>query len=259
MCCKKLCYFYAFTFLGNIEDLIDDDDDDIDDDINLYRQLDNERPIQIDDEIEGPESNLNDKKRGFIYPLRVVNQELSHHVNLLLTEKDNILHYSTIKNFNGFLRAQYNKNNSRYFYCYSCLHGFKAKKGEKTREDCKLLKEHIRYCKTQKPQRVSYPKDKELEFTNIQTQLKHPFVGYADFECILKKETDIDVKPGITSTIEKELKYQTHDAASYFTKFVSIDSSFTLDEDEHFSFPPKKQNKKKQGNKMVTMVTMVTK
>ena len=96
----------------------------------MYRQLDNERPLRIDDEIERPESNIDDKKRGFIYPLRVTKEELGRHVNLFVTEENGTWHYSTIKNFNGFVGKQFNKNKHLYFYCYSCLQGFRAKKGE---------------------------------------------------------------------------------------------------------------------------------
>lgn len=194
-----------------------------------------EREESDDDreEIEAP----NDKKRGFIYPLRITNQELARHVNLLLTEEDGSYHYSTIKNFNGLMRAQYSKHHGEYFYCYSCLHGFTAKNDEKTREECVLLQDHVKYCKQQKSQRVSYPQKKAVEFTNIQKQLKQSFVGYADFECILKKETDADVHTGIAETSRKEFKYQSHKPASYFTKFVSIDPEFTLPSDDCFEFP----------------------
>ena len=164
---------------------------------------------------------------------------MTRHVNLLLTEQDGSWHYSTIKNFSGFLAKQYSKLDKKSFYCYSCLHRFKAKPNEKTREDCVLLKEHVQYCKQQKSQRVSYPQKKVVEFTNIQKQLKHPFVGYADFECILKKEVDEDVTPGITETSKKEFKYQSHIPVSYFTKFVFIDPEFASQEDDRFEFPQK--------------------
>ena len=63
----------------------------------MYRQFDNNRPEQVIEET--PEKDIDDKKRGFIYPLKVAKQELSRHVNLLLTEQDGSWHYSTIKNF----------------------------------------------------------------------------------------------------------------------------------------------------------------
>ena len=80
-----------------------------------------------------------------------------------------------------------------------------------------LLQQHQKYCKTLKPQRVSYLKKGKdiLKFTNIHKQLEPAFVVYGDFECNLKPESDIDVTQGITDTKGKQVKYQTHEAASY--------------------------------------------
>ena len=94
---------------------------------------------------------------------------MDRHVNLLLTESDGVQHYSTITDFSRLIGSQYTKAHGKHFYCYSCLHGFVVKKGEKTRQDCALLQDHRKYCKTLKPQRVSYPqgKDTHLKFTHI--------------------------------------------------------------------------------------------
>ena len=147
-----------------------------------------------------PTSSEKESKRdGVIFPIKVTKEEKPRHVNLLLTEKDGIHHYSTITNFSGLLRCQYSKHNGTLFYCYSCLHGFAPKTGEKTREQCVNLQNHQELCKTLKPQRVSYPekdKDDMLYFTNIQKQLKAPFVVYADFESILKETSDVDTTTG---------------------------------------------------------------
>ena len=80
--------------------------------------------------------------------------------------------------------------------------------------------------------------------------LPHPIVGYADFESILRPVVDMDVSTGIASPStkklkkdrvkeHKEIKYQQHLPASYFTKFVSIDSDFELPECKGFEFPQK--------------------
>ena len=79
-----------------------------------------------------------------------------------------------------------------------------------------------------RPQRVFYPKNATAGFTNIHKQLKAPFVGYADFESFLRPESDEDVSIGIAKKAKKEVKYQNHVAASYFTKFVTIDPDFDL-------------------------------
>ena len=80
------------------------------------------------DDMETPTCPESDNMRGYIYPVRIAPRIGARHVNLLLTEKDGVSHYSTIKNFDGFMRAQYSKGRHKHFHCYSCLHGFWAKK-----------------------------------------------------------------------------------------------------------------------------------
>ena len=137
--------------------------------------------------------------------------------------------------------VDYTRNRRKHFYCYSCLHGFKTKQGEETRAQCTLLHQHQNQCKALKPQRISYPtidEDDVLSFTNIHTQLKTPFVCYAEFECALKPTTASNVKTGIASPLDltlpkkaqrearKEVKHQQHEAASYAYKVVQIDPNF---------------------------------
>ena len=95
-----------------------------------------------------------------------------------------------------------------FLLCYCCLHGFKRKKNEKERNDCKLLQRHQKYCKTLNPQRTIFPNDDEkiLKFTNIQKQLKAPFVVYANLESRLidttTKDDDISTKTFIREDIK---------------------------------------------------------
>ena len=78
------------------------------------------------DEPESEEAEKSKGKRGPVYPLRIVKHEQERHVNLLYTEQNGIGHYSTITNFSGLFWSHYNKDRTKYFHCYSCLHGFKA-------------------------------------------------------------------------------------------------------------------------------------
>ena len=252
---------------GNISDLFDDDNNEIEIDPSIYRMFEqrdeaaeleqlqqrfitregdgviDEADNETDTDDGDDNNNTDDTIRGVVYPLRITKSELARHVNILLTEKDGVWHYSTIKKFSGFLRSQYSKHMGKYHYCYTCLHGFEAKKGEKTRDQCVLLKEHVKYCKTLKPQRVTYPTKATVEFENINKMLMQPFVGYSDFECTLKPANDVeDVTTGIVppeSQKEKytEEEYQKHVPVSYFTKFVSIDPEFDLPQKENFVFP----------------------
>ena len=238
----------------------DDDDDEVDDDGDLegficddeseddtwfYRNVDIE---DIGTRGETDDVNISDvksvNKEGIFYPLKVTKHEVKgRHVNLLLTEQDGVKHYSTITDFSRLVGSQYTKNRRKHFYCYSCLHGFKGKKGEKSRDQCTLLNEHYKLCKTVKPQRVEYPdKDKDettLRFTNVQKQLRDPFAVYADFECKLNPIAgDIDVSTGIVppsteqktkkeeKAARKEIAYQLHEPASFGIKVTSIDPNF---------------------------------
>ena len=51
-----------------------DDEEEIEDDVNMYRQFDNDQPERVTEETEIPENKMDDKKRGFIYPLKVAKQ-----------------------------------------------------------------------------------------------------------------------------------------------------------------------------------------
>ena len=180
--------------------------------------------------VYGLENSLT-SNTGTIYPLKVCkNEVINRHVNLLMTERNGISHYSTISQFSRLVGSQYNKNKVKYFHCYSCLHGFKRKKNELKREDCLLLKEHRKRCNTSKPQRIIFPSDEDsiLKFKNIEKQLKAPFVVYADVECSLKNTSDFNVKQGVIEEEEKvkEFTYQQHIPVSYSYKIISIVPEF---------------------------------
>ena len=211
------------------------------------------------DETQDTEDDENE--RYFIYPIKVTEKEIENrHVNLLVIETTDGYHYTTIVDFSRLLSNQYNKHHGKTYFCYSCLHGFTKKPGEETRADCKLLQKHREFCKTQKPQRIEFPKDDKinLRFTNINKQLPCPFVAYCDFESLLKKvdsddlskyktgiavnskekeeppkkkkkETSKKKKKETTKKEKKETPYQEHEAISYGFKIVSIDPSFHHD------------------------------
>ena len=146
------------------------------DEPSFYHTIDQQQQQQQPEDGEKMECRHDGDDSGIVYPLRVSKHEMNRHVNLLLTESNGIQHYSSIRDFSHLIGKQYTRNEHRHFYCYTCLH------------DCKLLQEHQKFCKMLKPQRVSYPQgdDTILKFTNIQKQLKAPFVCYVDFECSLK-------------------------------------------------------------------------
>ena len=78
------------------------DNTEYDEDISFYRQVDAELPIRQESEPESTKLTTNDKKRGYVYPLRIAPDIRSRHVNLLCSEDpddEGKFHYSTIRNF----------------------------------------------------------------------------------------------------------------------------------------------------------------
>ena len=127
------------------------------------------------------------------------------------------------------MRSQYGKRNHTRFFCYSCFYGFRSKTGEKTREQCINLQEDIRYCETLTPQRVQYPKNSKSEFMNLRKMLRVPVVCYPDLKSTLTQVADIGIASiGIASSTKQQVKYQVHEPASYFTKFVSVDIRISI-------------------------------
>ena len=209
--------------------------------LNQIKIFENKNNVSIN--VYGVQESDKKGEDGCIYPLKVTQCEKEKHINLLLTENNGLMHYSAIKNFSRLVRSQYTKCRTAHYYCYSCLHGFVKKKNENERKDCKLLKRHQKHCKTLNPQRTVFPDDDEkiLKFTNIQKQLKAPFVAYADFESRLidrtTKDDDISTKTFIREdkkgtaikSSKKERKeniYQQHEVISYAYKIISIDPSW---------------------------------
>lgn len=103
------------------------DDADYDDgDISFYRNVDNVLEQQtVEDEANAPQAQQAKRwgnRKGYIYPLRIAPEIKARHVNLLCTEDpddEGRFHYSTIRNFGGLMRSQYNKHGGhRLHFCY---------------------------------------------------------------------------------------------------------------------------------------------
>ena len=88
--------------------------------------------------------------------------------------------------------------------------------------------------------------DAILKFTNVHKQLKHPFVVYCDFESSLKKNTEVNLEEFKTGIVvdddgddepkkkkwekgKTKIAYQTHEAASFGYKIVSINPAYHHD------------------------------
>ena len=235
-----LVYFiniYLFK-LADDDEFIDNEEQPTDD-ISVYHNLHQQLSCCGQDKEESRNEETTDEEeeevdeQDIIYPIKVTKCEMDRHINLLVTENDGALHYTTVINFSRLVEVQYTKHDGKHFYCYSCLHGFAAKTGEKHAEIvncCKMLKPHVSYQQGE---------DTKPKFKNIQTQLKVPFICYADFECILKKvgSEAIDTTTGIVppqpptsgKLKSKEIAYQVHEAASYAYKIASIDPDYKFE------------------------------
>ena len=160
-----------------------------------------------------------------IYPLRVSIEtyENDRHVELLLYIKDDVSHYTLIRNFSRLVSSQVSKHNGVMHFCRFCLHGF-------SRPD--LLSKHLPYCMNHGEQLTVFPKDPILKFTDVAKQLKAPFIVYADFECLLESEgncgaNDVPVyKMEDGARTECQTKYQKHVPCSFAYKIISIDPNY---------------------------------
>jgi hypothetical protein len=117
---------------------------------------------------------------GYIAPLEVTKEEKEKLIDLLYLKDDNKEHYSWIKDFSRFVGSQVTKRGHGAHFCKMCLNGFNS--------EAKLA-DHKTYCSQYKNAVAITPPpfDNAIEFKNFCRSLKLPFVGYADFECMLQK------------------------------------------------------------------------
>ena len=112
-----------------------------------------------------------------VVPIYISRHSSETVINLLLISKDDKRHYCLIKNFSR-LMAYRTKHHKQQFYCFTCLHGFSRQQ---------LLDQHREVCGYKKVQRLTFPEDTTIRFTNIAKQQKVPFCIYADFECCTER------------------------------------------------------------------------
>lgn len=118
------------------------------------------------------------------------------HTNLLLLQKEENQHYALISNMSALVTAQLGYKHQKKHFCLTCLAFFPPKK---------RFEEHERIC-----QRINYcaikfpPKEREyIEFTNVQNQIRLPFVVYADIECLVEHSTE----RFLSGTIQKHIPF----------------------------------------------------
>ncbi|KAK3718101.1 hypothetical protein QZH41_017198 [Actinostola sp. cb2023] len=140
-------------------------------------------PVKIDQvkkfERQNPTTSVNvfGLEEQELFPLYVTKDKKELHVNLLLYSQDTRRHYCLIRDLDRLL-SSITRHDGRMYHCNYCMHGF-------VRQD--LLDDHEPHCGRHEPQKIKLPDEDHttLQYTEVQKQLKVPFVIYADFESIL--------------------------------------------------------------------------
>merc|ERR1712112_331706 len=121
-----------------------------------------------------------------IWPRRISKRRDKDAINLLMLENGDNYHYVLIKNLNRLLGKSKNVSNPKEF-CPNCCYGFDKrylKKGQ--------MEEHMKECFTYGGTKSNMPEmgENTLEYTQYYKQQIAPFCIYADFESVMKKESE---------------------------------------------------------------------
>lgn len=156
-----------------------------------------------------------------IGPLYYTSCKLQVHVNLLLINDDTrrVSHYLWIKNLSRLVSQQINNNQHSKFLCDGCLLYFS--KIEKLHMHMQFDCTHVRTKLPTTAIRVDKFGDNcpenVLKFEETEKKMIHPFVVYADFECLLKTydtclpyTNDYSRNDSEQTTVEKSFSVRTH-------------------------------------------------
>nr|XP_034192558.1 uncharacterized protein LOC117609909 [Osmia lignaria] len=135
-------------------------------------------------------------------PLQLTTNKRFRHVNLLMLEmlNRNVRHFAWIKNLSRLVSNQLSAYKSKTYICDRCLHYFYAEE---------MLLKHTKDCMKMNDCAIILPssEDKIIKFDNFCHRERHPFIVYADFECMLKK-VNSNINQGHSNA------YQQHEAYS---------------------------------------------
>lgn len=157
-----------------------------------------------------------------VYPLRVCDIELVNHFDLLLiSDNKGRSHYTYIKDLSRLINSQLSKHMSKTILCKRCFTHYQGVGCEQRLENHKLFcnDSKTKFVKPIMPECDNEGVVPILKFCKPQNSIRLPVVFYADFECLL-------VKNSATSTIKRSKYteiYQTHVPMSYCV-YVVVDS-----------------------------------
>ena len=170
-----------------------------------YNKVEKQNSIRI---------NVFGYENGQPFPIHISKEKFEDQMNLLLLESDGNKHYVLIKDFNLFMFKQ-TKHKSKKNFCMNCLQCFSS---------IEILDAHRKDCIViNGKQAIKMPNEdeNEVEFVNHRKQIPVPFVIYADFEAITKKNNKSDVNGSKdNSNISYMKAYQTHIDCGYGYKVV---------------------------------------
>ena len=151
---------------------------------------------------------------GQPFPINISKETFKDQMNLLLITKDEKKHYVLIKDFNAFMYNQ-SKHKERKHFCMYRLQCFSS---------IEILDAHRKNCIViNGKQAIKMPNEDEngVEFINHRKQIPVPFVIYADFEAITKKNKKSEVNESKdNSNVSYTKAYQTHVDCGYGYKVV---------------------------------------
>ena len=126
------------------------------------------------------------------------NDKRNNQVSLLMiTDGTSNWHYLAIENISGLLRG-ITSNHNGDFYCLNYLHSYRT---------ISKLKKHGKICNNHD---FCYLKMPDIDNNILQSEpgkksLKHPFIIYADLECLLLKMNTCNNNPNMSYTTAKAL------------------------------------------------------
>ena len=123
------------------------------------------------------------------------NLKRKNQVILLMITDGKKWHYLAVKKLSSLLRG-ITSNHNGDFYCLNCFQSYRT--GYKLKKHEKICNNHD-YCYVE----ISSEDNKILKYNPWEKSMKHPFIIYADLECLLKKTNNL--KKSLTT---KEYKYK---------------------------------------------------
>ena len=148
------------------------------------------------------------------YPVYLSDQKFESCMDLLLISDKCKSHYVYIKDFDRFVFSKTENKNKKYF-SKCCLQCFSSEE---------VLIEYRTDCLAINGKQGLKLKGGTIKFKNYFKQLPFPFNIYADFECILKVESDITERDSSSSYTKQ---YQDHIPCGFAYKVVCIDNKFS--------------------------------